>query len=41
MDRFKLSKWEVVLGAPETVKIPCLMHDNHLCHQLDVKITDN
>ena len=35
MDRFKL------LGAPDKVNIPCLMHDNHLCHQLDVKITDN
>ena len=31
MDRFKISKWEVVLGAPDRVNKPCLMHDNHLC----------
>ena len=40
MDRFKLSKWEVVLGAPYRVNIPCLMHDTCLC-QLDVKMTNN
>ena len=31
-------KWEVVLGAPDRVKIPCLMHDTRLCKQ-DVKMT--
>ena len=32
-------KWEVVLGAPNRVNIPCLMHDTCLC-QIDVKITN-
>ena len=32
--------WEVVLGAPDRVNIPCLMHDTRLC-QLDVKMTNN
>ena len=32
--------WEVVLGAPDRVNIPCLMHDNRLC-QLDVTMTNN
>ena len=40
MDRFKISKWEVVLGAPDKVNIPCLMHDTRLCHK-DVKVTNN
>ena len=40
MDRCKISKWEVVLGAPNRVKIHCLMHDTCLC-QLDVKMTIN
>ena len=40
MDRYKISKWEVVLGAPDIVNIPCLMYDTHLC-QLDVKLTIN
>ena len=40
MDRFKLSKWEVVLCAPDNVNIPCLMHDTHLC-QFDVKMANN
>ena len=31
---------EVVLGAPDRVIIPCLMHDTRLC-QLDVKMTNN
>ena len=31
---------EVVLGAPDRVNIPCLMHDTRLC-QLDVKMTNN
>ena len=31
IDRCKISEWEVVLGAPDKVKIPCLMHDTHLC----------
>ena len=26
----------MVLGAPDRVNIPCLMHDTRLCH-LDVK----
>ena len=32
--------WEVLLGAPDRVNIPCLMHDTCLC-QLDVKMTNN
>ena len=40
MDKMKLSKWEVVQGAPDRVNIPCLMHDTHLC-QIDVKMTYN
>ena len=40
MDRFKMSKWEVVPGAPDRVNIPCLMHDTCLC-QLDVKMTND
>ena len=42
MDRCKISKWEVVLGAPDRVNIPCLMHDTRarLC-QLDVSMTIN
>ena len=24
-------KWELVLGAPDRVNIPCLMHDTRLC----------
>ena len=32
MDRSKISEWEVVLGAPDRVNIPCLMHDTSLCH---------
>ena len=40
MDRCIISKWKVVLGALDTVNIPCLMHDNHL-FQLDVKMTNN
>ena len=31
MDRCKISKWEVVKGAPDRVNIPCLMHDTRLC----------
>ena len=40
MDRFKLSKWEVVLGTPDRVNTPCLMYDTRLC-QLDVQMTNN
>ena len=28
------------MGAPDTVNIPCLMHDTRFC-QLDVKMTNN
>ena len=35
--RCKYSKWEVVLGAPDRVNIPCLMHDTYFC-ELDVKM---
>ena len=35
-----ISNKEVVLGAPDRVNIPCLMHDTRLC-QLDVKMTNN
>ena len=27
MDRCKISKWEVVLGAPDRVSIPCLFEN--------------
>ena len=40
MDRFKLSKWEVVLCAPDRKNTPCLMGDTRLC-QLDIKMTNN
>ena len=36
----KYPKWEVVLGAPDKVNIPCLMHDTCL-FQLDVEISNN
>ena len=39
-DRFKFSEWEVELGAPYRVNVPCLMHDIRL-RQLDVKKTNN
>ena len=32
--------WEVVLGTPDRVNIPCIMHDIRLC-QLDVKMINN
>ena len=32
--------WKVVLGAPDKVNIPYLMHDTSLC-QLDVIMTNN
>ena len=35
MDRCKISKWVVVLGAPERVNIP------YLIYQFDVKMTMN
>ena len=31
MDKMLISKCEVVLGAPDRVNIPCLMHDIRLC----------
>ena len=30
----------MVLGAPDRVNIPCLIHDTHLC-QIDDKMTNN
>ena len=36
----KCSKYEVVLGAPDRVNIPCLMHNTRLC-QTDVKMTND
>ena len=38
MDRFKLSKWEVVLGAPDRVNIPYPINDTCRC-QIGVKMT--
>ena len=38
MDRCKISEWEVVLGAPDRINIPCLMHDTRLC-RVDIKMT--
>ena len=40
MDRCKIFNYEAVLGAPERVNIPFLMHDTCLC-QIDVKMTYN
>ena len=40
MDRCQISKWEVVLGAPDRVNILCLMHDTRLS-QFEVKMTIN
>ena len=40
MDICIISKWEVVLGAPDRGNILCLMHDTHLC-PLDVQMPDN
>ena len=40
MGRCKISKWELVRGAPDRVNIPCLMHDTLPC-QVDVKFTSN
>ena len=37
MDRCKISKWEVVLGASDKVNIPCLMHDTRICHETKTK----
>ena len=33
-------KWEVLLGAPDRVNIPRLIHGTRLC-QLDVKMTND
>ena len=30
IDRCKISVWEVILGAPDRVNIPCLIHDTCL-----------
>ena len=35
MDRFWISKLEVVLGASDRVNMPCLMHDTRLCQIVD------
>ena len=40
MDRCKISKEELVLGAQERINIICPMHDNRLC-QFDAKISNN
>ena len=42
MDRCRIFKLEVVLvvGAPDKLNIPCLMHDTRLCHK-HVKMTNN
>ena len=40
MDRLKVSKLEVALGAPDRVNIPCLMYDTRFC-QSDVKMTND
>ena len=38
--RCKCPNWEGILGAPDRVIIPCLMHDTRF-YQLDVKMTNN
>ena len=40
MNRFKISVWEVVLGAPDRVDIPWFMHDTLIC-QIDLIMTNN
>ena len=40
MDRFKLSKWEVLQGAPDRENIPCLIDDTRI-GQFDVIMTNN
>ena len=40
MDRCKISKCDMVIGAPDRVNIPCLMHDTGLC-QINGKLTNN
>ena len=40
MDRYKICEWEVVLGVPDRVDTPCIIHYTRLC-QLDVKMTIN
>ena len=40
MEGCKISEWEVVIGAPDRVNMPCPMHDNRLC-QIYVKMTNN
>ena len=39
-DLYKIQNGSYILGAPDRVSIPCLMHDTRLC-QLDVKMTNN
>ena len=34
MDKMKLSKWVMVLGAPGGINIPCLMQDTRLCPKM-------
>ena len=38
--RYKISKLEVVLGAPDRVNIPCLMHDTRIC-LIYIALTNN
>ena len=40
MDKCKIFECELVLGVPDRVNIPCLIHDICLC-QTDVKMTNN
>ena len=40
MNNMIISKWEVVLGAPDRVNIHCPMHGTSLC-QYDVKMTND
>ena len=39
MNRCKIFKWEVVLGASNVLNIACLMHDKGLC-QIDLTMTN-
>ena len=40
MDKCKIFEWEVVLGVPDGVIIPCLMHGTRLS-QMIVIMTNN
>ena len=40
MDRYRISKWEVELRAPDRVNTPGFTHDTRL-YQINIKMTIN